>query len=273
MRHVRGVAHGVDATTLGGLDRCRTVGVLEYHVDTLIDQRVGRVGFLARIEPGVDPHHFDFGAWVVLVQGQLNRVDIADYFRDREGGDVTDLLGFGHFRCEEAADITTFIGARQVGAEVLVLLVTGGVFEGDFGELLSHFQRWVHVAEGGGEDQIKAALGHVADHAFGVCAFWHVLHIAGFDFIAEFLDQLLATLLVLVGPAVVANRADIDETNLQRIGGGRAQGGAETKGGDEGAQQGFFALVLHGRWNSDVYGCVVVKQLTDGLQKADQLDN
>ena len=147
------------------------------------------------------------------------------------------------------------------------------MLKGDFRELLGHFQCWVHVAEGGGENQVVTAFGHVADNALGVCTFGYVFHVAGFNFVAKLLDQLLATLLVLVGPAVVANWADINEADFQRVSGRSAQGGAKAKGGNEGAQQRFFALLEHGRWNSDVCGYVVVKQLPVGLQKADQLDN
>ena len=273
MRHVRGVAHGVNAATFGGLDWRWAVGVLEHHVHTLVDQRVGRIGFLARIEPGVNPHHLDFGAGVVLVQSQLDGVDIADDFRDREGGDVADFLGLCHLRREEAADITALIGTRQVGAEVLVLLVASGVLEGQLGELLGDFQRRVHIAEGGGEDQVIAALGHVANHPLGICTFRDVFHVAGFNLVAELFDHRLTALLMLVSPAVVANRANVDKADLQRIGGRCAQCGAKAKGGNEGAQQRFFALLEHGWRNSDVCGYVVVKQLPVGLQKADQLDN
>ena len=110
-------------------------------------------------------------------------------------------------------------------------------------------------------------------YQLGIRAFWHVFHVAGFDLVTELLDHRLAALLVLVGPAVVANRADINEANLEWISGRNAQGGAKAKGGDKGAQQGFFALLEHGRWNSVMCGDVVVKQLSVGLQKADQLDN
>ncbi len=240
--HVRGVTDGIDATALGGLDRCRAVGVLEDHVHALVDQRVGGIGFLARIEPGVDPHHLDLGARVVLVQRQLNGVDVADHFRNREGRDVADLLGLGHLRREEAADVAAFIGTGQIGADVLRLLVTGGVLEGDLGELLGDLQRGVHVAEGGGEDKVIVALGHVADNPLGIGTLRHVLDEAGLHLVAQLLFHVLATLLMLVGPAMVADRADIDEADLQRIGGrsgGRGESGAEADRCGKGAQQGF----------------------------------
>ncbi|MNC35214.1 hypothetical protein D3C75_836880 [compost metagenome] len=147
MGHVRGVADGVDAAAFGGLDRCRAVGVLEQHVNALVDQGVGGIGFLARVEPGVDPHHLDFGAGVVFVQRQLDGIDIAQHFRNREGGDIADLLGLGHLRGQVAANVTAFVGCGQVSTKVLVLLVAGGMFEGDLRELLGDFGGGVHVAE------------------------------------------------------------------------------------------------------------------------------
>uniref|UniRef100_A0A494G987 Uncharacterized protein n=1 Tax=Solanum lycopersicum TaxID=4081 RepID=A0A494G987_SOLLC len=204
--------------------------------------RVGGIGFLARIEPRVDPNNLDFGTGVVLVQGQLDGVDVADHFRNRERGDIADLLGLGHLRCEEAADITTLVGARQVGAKILVLLVAGGVFEGHLGKLLGDFQRRVHVAERGGEDQVVVVLGHVADHPLGVGALGHVLDVIGGDLRAEFLRQRLAPLFMLIRPAVVADRADVDETDLQRIGSAGAQADPQTDGG---AQQFVQRTYLH----------------------------
>ena len=145
--HVRGIAHRVYAAPLGRLNRRRAVSVLEHHIDPLVDQGVGGIRFFARIKPGVDPHHFDLGAGVVFIQGQLNGVDVADHFGDGERRHVTDLFTLGHFGREIAGDVAPFIGAGQISAHVLVLLVAGGVFKGGLGELLGHFQRRVHIAE------------------------------------------------------------------------------------------------------------------------------
>ncbi|MNH09789.1 hypothetical protein D3C79_692500 [compost metagenome] len=243
VRHVRSVAHGIHAATFGGLDWRRAVGVLEHHVHALVDQRVGGIGFLARVEPGVDPHHLDFGAGVVFVQGKLDGIYIAQHFRNREGGDIADLLALGHFRGQIAANVTAFVGCGQVSTKVLVLLVAGSMFESDLRELLGDFGGGVHVAERGSEHQVVAALGHVADDPLGIGAFWHVLDEAAVDLVTELLDQGLAALLMLIGPAMVADRADIDEADFQRVGGGGGQGGAQANGGSQGAQQ-VFAFVV-----------------------------
>ncbi|MNQ65447.1 hypothetical protein D3C85_799010 [compost metagenome] len=267
VRHIRSVAHGIHAATFGGLDWRRAVGVLEHHVHALVDQCVGGIRFLARIEPGVDPHHLDFGTGVVLVQGQLDGVDVADHFRDRERGDVADLFGLGHLRREEAADVAALIRARQVSAEVLVLLVAGGVFEGHLGKLFGNFHRRVHVAEGGGEDQVVFVLGHVADHPLGVGPFGHVLHIVGGDLRAEFFRELLASLFMLIRPAVVADRADVNEADFQRVVGAGTQARAQADGGGNGAKQLLQRTVVH---ELELH---FVLWLAGAMQMADQPDN
>ena len=44
-----------------------------------------------------------------------------------------------------------------------------------------------------------------------------VLEIGGLDLVAEFLLDLQAALVVLIGPAEVADRADIDEAGLELV--------------------------------------------------------
>jgi hypothetical protein len=53
--HVGRLAECLDAAFGGNLHRRGRVGVLGDDVDALVDQRLGRVGFLARIKPGVRP--------------------------------------------------------------------------------------------------------------------------------------------------------------------------------------------------------------------------
>ena len=61
-----------------------------------------------------------------------------------------------------------------------------------------------------------------------------VFEIGRLDLIAEFLDQRLAGEFVLVGPAEVTDRTEIDKSNLQLLGGGSAEqagSGGEHYGG------------------------------------------
>ena len=58
--------------------------------------------------------------------------------------------------------------------------------------------------------------------ALGIGPFGDVFEIGGLDLVAEVLDQRLAADLVLVGPAEIADRAEIDEADLELVGGGGA---------------------------------------------------
>jgi hypothetical protein len=72
----------------------------------------------------------------------------------------------------------------------------------------------VHVAERGREDDVAAGAGEALDGAFGIGAFRHAFQIGGFDLVAELFLRREAALIVLIGPAEIADRADIDETGL-----------------------------------------------------------
>ncbi|MPM86457.1 hypothetical protein SDC9_133546 [bioreactor metagenome] len=86
---------------------------------------------------------------------------------------------------------------------------------GEFGrQLLDH----VHVAKGGAEDQFVALRGQIAQHALGVGAFGHALHIGGLDLVAELFLQRLAAAVVRKRIAAVAHRADVGKRDLQRLG-------------------------------------------------------
>ena len=87
---------------------------------------------------------------------------------------------------------------------------------------LRDLQRRVHVAERGREDQLVAGAGELLDRALGVRTFADVLEKGGLDLVAELLHHRLAAELVLIGPAEIADRAEIDEADLQLVGGGSA---------------------------------------------------
>ena len=141
------------------------------------------------------------------------------------------------------------------------------MFEGHLGKLLGDFQGRVHVAERRGEDQVVLVLGHVADHPLGVGAFGDVLHIVGGDLVAEFFGQRLAPLFMLIRPAVVADRTDVDEADFQRVGGTGGQAGAQTDGCGDGAKQLLQRTFVH------EFELHVVVRLAGPMQIADQQDN
>ncbi|MPN35073.1 hypothetical protein SDC9_182567 [bioreactor metagenome] len=94
--------------------------------------------------------------------------------------------------------------------------------EDGVGEGLGDLDHLVHVTEGSGEDDLVALLRHVAEDAFGVGGFRHVFDEGGLHLAAGLRFDQLAADVVGVGPAVVAGRADVDETGLERLGGRRA---------------------------------------------------
>src|SRR5262249_38111423 len=93
----------------------------------------------------------------------------------------------------------------------------------------------------GGEDQLVAGARQLLDRALRIGPFVDVLEVAGLDLVAEMLDQRLAADLVLIGPAEVADRPEVNETDLQLILGGRSER-ARGKGerGNEAAERHSF---------------------------------
>ena len=119
-----------------------------------------------------------------------------------------------------ALDVAAFVEAAGIGAHVLGALEAGGVLEIHVRDISwRHLQRRVHVAERGGEDQLVAGARELLDRALGVGAFADVLEIGGLDLVAERLRQGLAADFMLVGPAEIADRAEIDEADFELVGG------------------------------------------------------
>jgi hypothetical protein len=125
------------------------------------------------------------------------------------------------------------------------------MLEGHLGELLGDLDRRVHVAEGGGEHQLAAGCGELADHALRIRAFGHVFNDLGDDLAAQRLLHLLAALVMLEGPAGVTDRADIDEADLQWFLRRRRQARRQRAGGGGHCRQaqGTVRAARTGRWS------------------------
>ena len=82
--HVAVLTEGENAALSGDLHGGRRVGVLHDHVDALVGERLGGVGFLARIEPGVHPDHLELDIRVDGLRAEHGGVDAGDHFGDRE---------------------------------------------------------------------------------------------------------------------------------------------------------------------------------------------
>ena len=83
-------------------------------------------------------------------------------------------------------------------------------------ELLGDRQRRVHVAEAGGDNQVIALQGEVANNALCVRAFGHVLNEGRLRAALQIFFQIQPPLIVRIRPAEVADWRDIDEGDLQR---------------------------------------------------------
>ena len=209
----------------------RAVGVLHDHVGALIDQRLGGVGFLARIEPLADPDDLDLDVRIDGLRADHRRVDAGDHFRDRHRADVAHDARLRHLGRDHALDVAALVEAARIGREVFLALVSGGVLEHEIGIFLRHLHGRVHEPERGGEDQLVARARQLLDRALGVRPFWHLLQIGRLDLVAERLDHGQAALIVLIAPAEVADRADIDESDLQLVLGRRRRSKRQQGGG------------------------------------------
>ena len=169
---------------------------------------------LARIEPGRDPDHLDLDVGVDRLGRQVSRVDAHHHLGDRERGDVADGVGLGHLAGDQADDVAALVEAGVVGGDVGRLLEAGGVLELHVGIARGHLDGGVHEPERGGEDDAAAGRGQLVDDALGVRPLGHVLDEVGVDLVAELLLDRLQPLVVLVAPAVVADRPDVDEADL-----------------------------------------------------------
>ena len=93
-----------------------------------------------------------------------------------------------------------------------------------------------HVAERGRENETGSLARKALDGALRVRALRDVLDIGGLDPIAELFFDGAPADVVLIGPAVVADRSDVDEADLQLVrtecgGGGKGerQSGCESE--------------------------------------------
>ena len=104
-----------------------------------------------------------------------------------------------------------------VGRKVVGPLETGAVLELDVGKLARHLNGLVHVAVGGREDQLAAGVGEVTDRRDGAGVLRDVLGVERLDLVAERTFEREAALVVGPGPAVVADGAEEDETDLELV--------------------------------------------------------
>jgi hypothetical protein len=131
----------------------------------------------------------------------------------------------------------------------MLALVTGCVLELHIREILGDLVGRVHVAEGRCEDDVAAGAREALDGALGIGAFRHAFEVSGFDLVAEFFFRIQAALIVLIGPAEIAHRADIDETGLDLVHArGACWSGDAGKRSGRGKEKKCFFHGLHPVW-------------------------
>ena len=191
--------------------------MLKHHVGALVDQGACGLGFLGGIEPGVDPDDLELDIGVHCPSVQVGRVDAPDHLGDREGPDVADDVAFGQLPCDVALNGAALVETGGIGRHVVGALVAGGVLELHIRELAGDLDGLVHVAERGGKDQIGAIQSHLLHDVHRVRSLGHAFDEHGLDGIAEMLFDGQTALVVFIGPAAVADGADIDKPDLERI--------------------------------------------------------
>ncbi len=199
------------------LDRCGRIRMLGENVYTLIDESFSSIRFLARIKPGIDPDDLDLEVWIDRLCAEHECIDALYDFRHRDRRDVAcNALG-RQLGSNLALYIASFIEARIVCRHVVCSLVAGCVLKLHIRELGRHFECRVHVTERGCEDQLIACTRQTLNRAFSIRAFGHVFEESRLDLVTESFDHLLTGNVVLVCPAEITWRPDIDEADLQLV--------------------------------------------------------
>src|SRR5512140_3565687 len=102
--------------------------------------------------PGIDPADIQRAVRAGLLHAERKGIAQAQLFRDREGGNVTDLrvtIGLGAGSGDHTGQVLhIFHGAEQVAEVLVVGLVTTDVDEVRVGELFRYSTGRVHVTEG-----------------------------------------------------------------------------------------------------------------------------
>ena len=215
--HIGVVADGDGAPVGSGLLGLGGVLVLGDDIHPLVEKGFGGFLLFRGTEPGVGPDDVDRGFGIGGTDAEGEGVDAADDLRDGEGGNVADLVGLGRHAGHQAGQEAGLVHAAKDGADVGGRLVAGDVNEPGFGVLLSDGDGGVHEAKAGGDDQVVVLFGKVADDAFGIRPFGHVLDVGSFD---AHLLQHEPALVVGPGPTQVTNRRHIHKGNFEAFLGG-----------------------------------------------------
>ena len=85
------------------------------------------------------------------------------------------------------------------------------------GKHLGYFQGRVHIAKGGGEDQVIAALGQIPDHPLCLLPLGNALDKFCLHLVTKVFFHLKTSLVMLIRPAGISDGRDVDKTDLQLV--------------------------------------------------------
>ncbi len=173
--------------------------------------------FLRRVEPRIDHDQLDLDLRVHGLRRQGIGVHPHHDLGHLERTDVADDASLRHVTGNGPLHRASFVEAIVVGRDIFGVFVAGAMLEFDVGILLGDFERLIHVAERGREDQLVALRGQVFDDGRRALVFGDVLDIVGDHFPFEMVDHGLAAFFMRPGPAEIADRAEIDVADLQRF--------------------------------------------------------
>ena len=111
-------------------------------------------------------------------------------------------------------DRAAFVETSRVNGHVVSLLVASCVFEFHVREVRGDVDGRVHEAERGGKDDVRTAESHLRDSALCVRAFWDVLLVNEVYRVAEVVNHFHSGVVVVLCPAAVIDRADVDKANF-----------------------------------------------------------
>ena len=221
------------------------------YIGALIHEEHGGIALPRGVEPFVKPDHAHRGLWIDRAHAQGEGVDALQHFRNGKPGHVAHHLAFAHAPGCDARKVAAFVITRVGRGHVGCALVAGEHLELHVREIARHLHGRLHIAEAGGENDLVALHGQVAQYALGVRPFRHIGHMGGLHAATQLLLHLLARGFVLTRPAGFGNWRHVDPCGLDRclLGRGCLRGccGKQRKGRHKCGREVFVhGVPLHG---------------------------